>query len=433
MPDHNRNSKDPLEQLFQKKADEYDIRYREADWENLKKRLDQLDKKKPVNFWRYAAAAAVILLAGLLSFFIYQNNTKINRLEQQLRNQPMPIIQNHKSSKGQKPAPESHQNKITSVPGSGNKTPNTSEGPASGIKQHPQIPQNEDFAQTKHRERVKKISDNSFNNNVGIKHLLASGNLFQANNQPDKKLNSETISLGNKPMARPVQDGKTTSPYLAALGKSSTTIPAAAKIGAYNSISHFSLSLVIAPDFSTVGSLSNFDSPGYKLGAVFGYRWNRNFGFGAGIIYSQVNYSANGSEYHPSDGPWTYGIAPQKALANCAILVLPIHFKYDFIHLGSSRLYMTAGISSYIMLNEAYHFNYARKNESELVQSLNLQTGTGYWMSNVTLSLGYEVDLNSTISIGFEPYLNIPIRRVGWGNVKLYSVGSFITLNYHLW
>jgi hypothetical protein len=39
------------------------------------------------------------------------------------------------------------------------------------------------------------------------------------------------------------------------------------------------------------------------------------------------------------------------------------------------------------------------------------------------------MNLTSTVhlSLSAEPFIRVPIREVGWGNVKLYSVGSFVS------
>lgn len=46
MSEHAHKPEDAIERLFQEKAREYEIPYREEDWLKLKKRLDRLDQQK---------------------------------------------------------------------------------------------------------------------------------------------------------------------------------------------------------------------------------------------------------------------------------------------------------------------------------------------------------------------------------------------------
>lgn len=199
--------------------------------------------------------------------------------------------------------------------------------------------------------------------------------------------------------------------------------------GIQNASQRFSVGFLMAPDFSTAGSFSDFYSPGYKFGAYVEYHFTRNLGISAGIIHSTVRYTAQGGEYRPPEGYWTNGIIPAETLAECMLLDIPITLKYNFFHFDRSRFYATAGVSSYVMLSEEYEFDYYG-NESGLAQSWSGKTGTRHWASNAAFSIGFEYDINSTLSLRAEPFIRVPLKEVGWGNVRLYSLGSFISLNY---
>jgi hypothetical protein len=81
------------------------------------------------------------------------------------------------------------------------------------------------------------------------------------------------------------------------------------------------------------------------------------------------------------------------------------------------------------MLNEEYQFDYYG-NENGLAQNWSGKTGTSHWASNAAFSIGFEYDINSTLSLRAEPFVRVPLKEIGWGNVELYSLGSFISLNY---
>lgn len=83
MPEeHNHN--DPFEDLFRKKAEEYDISFKEQDWHALEEKLDH--HQAIVSYKRRLrwVAAAALLIVSTLGYFTYQNYSRIDQLAQQL-------------------------------------------------------------------------------------------------------------------------------------------------------------------------------------------------------------------------------------------------------------------------------------------------------------------------------------------------------------
>ncbi|MEX0929098.1 MAG: hypothetical protein WDZ53_06800, partial [Balneolales bacterium] len=78
---------------------------------------------------------------------------------------------------------------------------------------------------------------------------------------------------------------------------------------------------------------------------------------------------------------------------------------------------------------EDYHFSYD-SDDPALWEGWSDNTGSRHWLSNAGFSVGYELDIHRHWSLRAEPFLKVPIRGVGWGNVKLYSMGSFVSFNY---
>jgi hypothetical protein len=180
---------------------------------------------------------------------------------------------------------------------------------------------------------------------------------------------------------------------------------------------------------STVGGVSNFDQPGFKGGVMAEYAFNKTFSLISGLAISNVKYKADGREYNPPQG-WNYGVMPDQTTAVCLVLDIPISLKANLFNFDRSRIFATTGLSSYIMLNEDYQFRYNDSNQAGLESSWSESTGTRHWFSNAGFSVGIEYDLSPTWSIRAEPHLKVPLKGVGWGNVDLYSMGSFVSLNY---
>lgn len=412
----NPNNNDPIEELFRSKAGDYDIPYREADWLKLEQRLDNLEQQKATRQKRWMIAAAVLILFSLLSYAVYQNYRDINRLNQELQQADAP---------GQ--IPEKGRN-ITQKNG---QTPgNTESGSKSSSEEERE---NRHAAPTladangafvtgskTTKTGIEKTSDRgTFNvpyvniDQVTVSQLPVHNQGFQAQqiSRPSLQTAFAPADTDKERISKPPTLATAADPSVAASGTGAT------------------IGIVAGPDLSAVGSLADFARPGYNLGILVEYPLSSNWSIRGGVMRASVRYVADGREYHPPGGFWTYGTVPDQTNARCLILDIPISLKYRFWNFGGSSLYATAGMNSYIMLNEEYQFDYIQSND-HLVEGWSGQTGSRHWFSNATLSLGYTVELSNTISFQIEPFLKLPISGVGWGDVQLYSTGSLLSVSY---
>ncbi|MDR9419094.1 outer membrane beta-barrel protein [Gracilimonas sp.] len=415
MTDKN-NENDPLEQFFRDKAEEFDIEFREKDWQDLEKRLDH--KQTILSYKRKTrlAAAAAFLIFSVLGYFIYNNANKINDLNRQI-SQVKPTETTQDSSVGSNNIPivpneddfddiAEHQPAKPTADSSSiesDDTINTTIADVDQLTDKNELPQEvpdtqiaEAFIQdlfTKQVEIQKISSDNS--NPVRRNQLIANASA-NTNYLPHftKKLDKDFSSVQRRTSSR------------------------------------FSIGITGSPDLSTVSKLSNFDQPGYKFGLNVGYAINSQFTISTGIIQSKVRYNVNSQGYDPYSVP-TNGSNPSQLFAECIILDIPINLEYNFREFNSSRFFLKTGVSTYIMLNEDYRFNYDYPNPGQIEQKT-VQSGKAHFMSNIGFSLGYELDIHKNFSLRAEPFIKVPVQNVGWGNVKLYSVGTFVSVQYRL-
>lgn len=425
-----KNSKDPIERLFQEKAEKYNIAYHEEDWLKLEERLDNFDQQYANRKKRWLVAAAVALVFSLLAYSNYQNYLKINELNEKLSNQQQ-IINNQAdaatSDSEDVPKNQVRESDETIATAAGNTNQNTSESsPGSTSK--------EDKKQAD-AEQGTTVADPTAGDRGSLNFLAA--NQFERTS-PESESACPECNLAD-PI--PINEFQPTAQDLIKSGgykpiqSTDPADPIHPPVGARNQITPYNASRVtigvsLAPDMSTVGSISNFHNPGYKLGISVEYNLSQNLGLSAGAIHTTVRYVASEQEYNPPVY-WKDGIRPSEAVAECILIDIPVSLKYNFLHFDHSRLYGTVGISTYVMLNEDYQFNY-QNYQDDLVQNWNDRTGTSHWMSNAGLSIGYELDVHPNFSIRAEPFIKVPLREVGWGNVKLYSMGSFFSINYKL-
>ncbi|MFT5884955.1 MAG: hypothetical protein ACI9IP_001415 [Arcticibacterium sp.] len=188
--------------------------------------------------------------------------------------------------------------------------------------------------------------------------------------------------------------------------------------------SRLSLRLAISPDFSSVPE-NAFFKIGHNWAALLEYRINNRWSLQTGLIKSLKYYTAGPSQYR---WPVAWGEKPAELDhidARCNMLDIPINIRYDFTQ-GRNRWFAQAGLTSYLMLNEQYDYVYSA--ESPAQKWYKWEGKTGFYAAGVSnLSFGLEKRLSKRLTFQAEPFAKIPIGKVGYGNVKLATVGVFLS------
>ena len=408
---------DSLEQFFQAKAKEYDIAYREEDWLKLEKQLSLREAK-----WAYKKkvrwiAAAALLLISLLGYFTFDNYNRLNLITQQLEQEAAP-------SSGQSPLIGPFP--VIDEGQSGN------EGELSGDYSGAYTNDEDEFGEDVFTaDEVLKKDEETDEDAILAREETESGRTGTG------YLYGEiTVSQINPVILASLDP-------MSASGRSLTEIeiPAVEKPSfpelamaepRRDLANRFSVGLVAGPDLSSVEAISNFKDPGYKLGLMLEYHISSKLSVAAGAVQSLVRYTSYGQNYNPPIY-WPGGITPDEMAGECLLVDIPINLRYNVLERGNSRIFASAGLSSYIMLTEEYNFTF--DDDSESYGAFNTwsgRTGTRHWFSNASFSIGYELGLHSGWSLRAEPYIKTPMREVGWSNVKLFSAGALFSINYRL-
>jgi hypothetical protein len=192
----------------------------------------------------------------------------------------------------------------------------------------------------------------------------------------------------------------------------------------------FKLSLVLSPDLSMV-RLSGLTKPGSNVGVILGYQLSRKLSITTGIIRSAKIYDARMEDYSPPPGQWTYYIKPVEIEASCTVLDIPLNVRYNFLMKEKYQLYASGGLSSYLMRSEYYRYIY-NVDDTYLRKSWQVDNENKHYFKVYNISAGYERKLTGRLSAGAEPFLKIPGAGVGFGKIRLWSAGIFISANYRL-
>lgn len=194
--------------------------------------------------------------------------------------------------------------------------------------------------------------------------------------------------------------------------------------------SGFEIGIVAGPDMSNV-KFTDMDKVGYNAGLQIGYRFSDRWSVNTGLLYTKKNYTAQGKDFTKPNNNWWQNKELHTAQGYCAMFDIPLNIRYDLSVNKKQRWFASAGVSSYIMTNEDYTYNYYYIGGSTLRQSYWESDSTStYLFSILNLSAGFERALNKRFSLQVEPYFKIPMKGLGYGKLDLNSYGIYFSVKY---
>ena len=119
----------------------------------------------------------------------------------------------------------------------------------------------------------------------------------------------------------------------------------------------FFITLSLAPDVSGTGMVEKPGTLKLTRGAGLGYTFNK-FTLRSGFYSARKIYTAKPDEYHPPASFWNYYPNLKTVDADCKVYEIPLLLSYNFGNSTKQNWLATAGLSSYIMKRETYHYSY---------------------------------------------------------------------------
>jgi hypothetical protein len=191
------------------------------------------------------------------------------------------------------------------------------------------------------------------------------------------------------------------------------------------------IGFVLAPDFTSVNSLAG-NRPGSTVGLTMDYQFARHWYIGSGFLLDRKNYAARAGDFHTPPDFRQNNIVAQHldyVKGTFEMLEIPLNLRYDFSVTGSTLFFASAGVSSYLMTSENSNM-YGNPWGYPSHQPCPDTGRHSYLFSAATLSLGVETGLSNSLSLLIAPYMKIPTRGVGFGQVQMSSVGINFALKF---
>lgn len=209
------------------------------------------------------------------------------------------------------------------------------------------------------------------------------------------------------------------------LAASSDSIPLAKKRKA-TIPTGFTIGFAFSPDFSSIGNMVFF-KPGTNTGISLEYRISRRISISTGLIYANKIYqTSNWRAYKPYPGYWATYPTPDRIDGACQVIDIPVNVRVNLLNKERYSSFVSTGLSTYLMRKESYDYVYGYNQ----VYTRKIFRENNHLFGVYNLSVGYERLLGKRFSIQAEPFVKVPISKIGFGNVKLLSSGIFFTAKY---
>jgi hypothetical protein len=164
--------------------------------------------------------------------------------------------------------------------------------------------------------------------------------------------------------------------------------------------------------------------PGTDYGILAGVKINQNFSLEAGLLSTRKNYYSEGSYYDKSRIYMPANAKLTTVSGDCRMVEIPLSIRYDFKPAARSHWFAAAGISNFLMKKENYDYTYYYYSTNYYATyHKTYEKASRDWMSVLQLSGGYNYSLKNGLRLRLEPYLQLPLKGVGYGDLPLTSYG----------
>lgn len=200
---------------------------------------------------------------------------------------------------------------------------------------------------------------------------------------------------------------------------SSTPAPSQPKL---KSIPKFYTGFIVGPDLSTI-KYQQINNIGYSVGLLVGYNISRKVSVETGVFYSNKKYYTEGKYFDKAKAGIPSSVYIHDLDGGCNMFEVPVSVRYNF-STRANTLFATAGVTSYFMKKENYDYK-AYTGGTYYDGYKSYKNSGNHFFANMQFSVGYNYQLSKKISLRAEPYIKVPINKIGIGNMPITSTGIY--------
>jgi hypothetical protein len=182
--------------------------------------------------------------------------------------------------------------------------------------------------------------------------------------------------------------------------------------------------IVFGPGINRVKN-QRLEKPGFDIGIMAGISLLKGkASVETGLLYTQKYYFSDGKYFDmdKTGGAMPPGMEVMSLEGSSKLFEVPVKFRYRVLQKNRSGVFLSTGISSYLMTKEKNNYQ-AMMNGSEenMVGSYDENCRYVAVMANIGAEYNYKIGKHTQIRI--EPYLQIPLQGIGIGSMPVMTTG----------
>jgi hypothetical protein len=196
----------------------------------------------------------------------------------------------------------------------------------------------------------------------------------------------------------------------------------------------FTFGILGGPDYASVHSVAG-DRAGSTIGLTVDYQFASHLYITSGLLMSRKNYATAPQDYHvPANYYNDIHIGNPNNVeyikGKFSMLEVPLNLRFDFSTTANTLFYLSAGASSYFFTTENCSYFYNMYSQRTAEKKVTYTNHPDNLFSTLNLSMGVEYGLSNGLSFLVAPYVKVPMRNMGFGQMQLNSFGIDFALRF---
>ena len=419
-----------MDDLFRKAADNYRPAEGESDWDKIapllnKKGAALLPPNKNSNIIKNSATLLLLLLLVATGFMINNLIKAKNSPASSAGNTTAAIIKTLPINNYIQPKSGLQDNSNVSVSSSVTNNKNFLKETTAGVAGEMTAKKNNTIISKAAKQTVNisqvDIGEEEYTSVNSNEEHIPQGNLKPLTGQPaDEQLSMQVTGIvsGNELIANPTKIFSDTN--------TNTKTTSKKKVDQLSKQKVFYIGITAGPEFSGVRTLER--NPGYTAGIIAGYQLNKKLAIQTGVLFSKIEYTCNGRYFNQEmlKASMPPGMQILSLTGNCGVFEIPLKLNYSIINNSKANVFLSSGFSTYLLLNESNRYKTLLNGDIDNMNGSYKNT-TFYPAATADISIGFEKKLSNGNKLRLEPYLQLPLKGIGVGDMKVISTGLHVS------
>ena len=188
------------------------------------------------------------------------------------------------------------------------------------------------------------------------------------------------------------------------------------------------LGVLAGPLFNEIKN-QGLKKTGFSGAIVAGYKFQKPISIETGLFYAKKPYFSTGQYFNMDKigSSMPAGMEIVSLEGNNYVWELPVKMRYDFINRNKNNFFLSAGVTSYIMTYEKNNY-LVKMNGTQQTMVSSYKNKSKSLAATFDIGAGYEYKIGKSIHLRIEPYLQIPLKGMGVGSMRMLSSGLRVGL-----